>query len=334
MKTLLIVPHVQVENANAISGFTWGFPAISNFLGFTHALSRKLEQHVGHTLGGCAVICHDHSVQAYQPSGWGDHVFALTRNPLTKESNSPPFVEEGRMHMEVTLLIECDFLISDLDFGGVSDEEDIEHLEAWFHNRIPQQRLAGGTISTFGSVSLKKMPQQQNEYERFVRRTLLQLLPGFALVDRCDLWKKHHQQALCDSQDTDLMDSWLDFIATYHKVSSEEQHNSEEPVNAAWYRLPKPAPGWLVPISIGYKAISPLYNVGEVQRTRDQETPFRYVESAYGIGQWISPHRVRQLDSIFWRYQHDGDWYLCKNSYSSRTRDEKTNIQPKSTTGE
>src|SRR5690554_6212642 len=109
MKSLLSIKNIKVENANAIAGLTYGFPAVSNFLGFTHALSRALNKKLGLSLGGCAIICHQHRVQAYQPAGWGDYVFALTRNPLTKEGNTQPFNEEGRMHMEVSLLIECDF---------------------------------------------------------------------------------------------------------------------------------------------------------------------------------------------------------------------------------
>ncbi|MEE9333230.1 MAG: type I-F CRISPR-associated protein Csy2 [Granulosicoccaceae bacterium] len=330
MKSLLIVPHLQVENANAISGMTWGFPAISNFLGFTHALSRKLEQHASHTLGGCAVVCHGHSVQAYQPSGWGDYVFSLTRNPLTKDSRSPPFVEEGRMHMEVTLLIECHFSVSDLDFGGVSDEEDAAHLETWIQDQLPHHRLAGGTIATWEPVRLKKLPQQQDAYDRFVRKTLLQLLPGFVLVDRGDLWQHHHKQVTSKDAETALLDSWLDFIATYFKANSPEKPESssvaadKSTANSKWHRVPKPASGWLVPISIGYKAISPLYKPGEVLRSRDMDTPYRFTEAVYSIGQWISPHRVRQLESIFWRYHHEGGWYLCKNLYSRESRDTQT----------
>src|SRR5687767_14223913 len=103
MKALLTIRNICVDNANAIAGLTYGFPAVSHFLGFTHALSRKLTRKLGVALGGCAVVCHSHKVQAYQPSGWGDYVFALTRNPLTKEGDTAPFNEEGRMHMEVTL---------------------------------------------------------------------------------------------------------------------------------------------------------------------------------------------------------------------------------------
>ncbi len=40
MKGLLLLDRIEVQNANAAAGMTWGFPALTQFLGFTHALSR------------------------------------------------------------------------------------------------------------------------------------------------------------------------------------------------------------------------------------------------------------------------------------------------------
>lgn len=41
---LLIIPHLRVQNANAISSpLTWGFPAISAFIGLMQAVERKLK---------------------------------------------------------------------------------------------------------------------------------------------------------------------------------------------------------------------------------------------------------------------------------------------------
>lgn len=85
MSYLIVLPHVQVENANAISGLTYGFPAITHFLGFTHALSRQVQQSHGLQFTGCGVVCHRQQIQAYQASERGDHYFALTRIPLTKK---------------------------------------------------------------------------------------------------------------------------------------------------------------------------------------------------------------------------------------------------------
>ena len=39
---LIVLPHLRVQNANAISGpLSWGFPSPTAFTGFVHALERQ-----------------------------------------------------------------------------------------------------------------------------------------------------------------------------------------------------------------------------------------------------------------------------------------------------
>lgn len=311
MKSLLVLNRISVENANAISGLTYGFPAVSNFLGFTHALSRKLEQQCGLKIGGCAVICHQHQVQAYQPAGWGDRVFALSRNPLTKEGKTAPFNEEGRMHMQVSLLLECEFSGEQVDFGGESTEQDIQRLEAFILEHALRQRLAGGTLSNIQTVRWQALSDSAEQRNRDIRRLMLQLLPGFALVGRHDLLLEHHNNRSQNQPEAELLDSWLDFVAL--KFSAQQPKNEDE--KAVWRQQPKPAGGWLVPLAVGFQAISPLYQPGEVTNSRDGLTPFRFVESMYSIGQWLSPHRVDDLQQLFWRYHYSDGCYLCRNAY-------------------
>ena len=118
MSHVIVLRHLQVENANAVAGLTYGFPAISHFLGYVHALSRKLQASHGLTLGGCGVICHRRQIHAH--SSGRDYQFALTRNPLTKEAKTAAFNEEGRMHMTVSLVIECAGEIANGDIGWIS----------------------------------------------------------------------------------------------------------------------------------------------------------------------------------------------------------------------
>lgn len=329
MRSLITLKHVQVENANAIAGVTWGFPAISNFLGFKHAISRKLKHYADLSLGSCAVVCHRHDVQAYQPGDRGDYVFSLTRNPLTKEEKSPSFVEEGRMHMDVTLIIECDFKHTQLDFDLEYDDDEaqVRHLIDWLYQTAIMQRLAGGTIKAIQSIEFDPVPTQADELAVFTRRKLMRLLPGYLLVDRNDLLRNHHQEQVLIDQEASLLDSWLDFVAIksrsiknkldgeYELANQDDEVPQSDEGKAIWERLPKPASGWLVPITTGYTAISPLYKAGEVKRTRDSTTPFRFVESVYSIGQWISPHRITDMRSVLWHYQQKGSSYLCVNNF-------------------
>jgi len=341
MKSLLILRHLKVENANAIAGLTYGFPAITQFLGFTHALSRALNKKfeadqgvdLGAGLKGCAVVCHQHHVNAHQPSGWGDYVFALTRNPLTKQSKSPAFVEEARMHMDISLLIECDFDDENLDFETGNDEEDIERFESVVNQQLFMQRLAGGTIQSVESVEFMQVPEETDDLRSFTRRQLLKLLPGFVLVDQSILLHEHYEKLKTENPNAEMIDAWLDFSALKYRANAnvEDGEIATDESNANWEHVEKPGSGYLVPLMTGYKGISTLYDAGEVARTRDSSTPFRFVESVYGIGKWVSPHRFKNLDYLMWRYEQHGEWYLCRNDYQpeiaepERPQSEKTN---------
>lgn len=317
MKSVLLISNIKIENANAISGLTYGFPGISNFLGFSHALSRKLKTKIGLRLGGVAVICHQHQLHAHRPDNFADYTFALTRNPLTKEGNTAPFNEEGRAHIEVSLLIECDFTDEKLDFGGENDLADIASFTTFIESQAYQQRLAGGTITRIGQVSFVQFDEDADVRRKETRKLLLRLLPGFVLVDRTPLLKQHSQA----KPERDLLDVWLDFAAIKYEAKRilKDDETLDEASSAQWTFVPKPAAGWLVPITTGYKAISPLYSPGQVARTRDGETPFVFAESAYSVGEWLSPHKVKNLDDIIWHYQQKDDWYLCVNHYPIST---------------
>lgn len=306
MDTMLILRHVRVENANAVSGLTWGFPAITGFLGFVHALSRKLPV----DLQGCGVICHNHEVLAHRPHTWGDHVFALTRNPITKEGKTASFVEEGRMHMTVSLVIPVE--------GDVDDLEEHVDLCTLVEEIVLSHRLAGGTVQSIGAVELHEAPEDYEGLRKFERRQLGKLLPGFALVQRFDLLADHVQGMQSENPGAEPLDAWLDFSALKYEASTDQvEGEHEEPVE--WRRVPKPAGGWLVPIAVGFRGISKVYEPGEVARTRDPTVPFRFVEAVYSIGEWISPHRLSSLDDLVWRYEAKADagWYLCRNNYNS-----------------
>jgi len=71
MSQYLVLSHIDVQNANSVAGLTWGFPAITHFLGFTHALNRKLSSHYRgeyeSELTGCAVISHTFENKVINP---------------------------------------------------------------------------------------------------------------------------------------------------------------------------------------------------------------------------------------------------------------------------
>ncbi|WP_313048213.1 type I-F CRISPR-associated protein Csy2 [Atlantibacter subterraneus] len=301
MSSLILLRRLRVENANAIAGVTWGFPAITHFLGFTHALSRKLTQSHGLRLDGCAVVCHQHQIHAH--SSGRDYQFALTRNPLTREGKTASFNEEGRMHMTVSLLIECQGEIANGEYGQRDLADRLRQL-------CPTLRLAGGIIVDIQDISVLDMPTTKNELCRLQWR----MMPGFVLRDRSAWLTQHHQALLEYDPQATLLDAWLDFSALKMQAETPEEGEIHEGEPANWHRVPKPQPGYLVPLMTGYQRISELYPPGAVANARDEQTPFAFTEAVYGVGEWCGLHRVQSLEEIFWRYRTTETGYYCQGA--------------------
>ncbi|MCD9531780.1 type I-F CRISPR-associated protein Csy2 [Photobacterium carnosum] len=299
--SLFIIKNMHIEGANAIAGFTYGFPAITQFLGFVHALSRKVEPQHGISFDGCAVMCHQHQVHAYRGSDWDDYGFALTRNPLAKDGKTAPIVEEGKMNLCVSLLIECKGFS-----GGNSDQEQL--ISDAIKTQALSQRCAGGRITDIETCQFKPMPNEASD----CRKLLRPLLPGFILCDRSDYLQQHNE-----SNDQNMIMNWLDFSALRYRYETLTESNSPDVEQGQWQRVNKPQSGYLVPLMIGYKQISEIFAAGEVANVRDNTTPFAFTEAVYSVGEWIgSPSRVESINQILWRYQYSSPYYLCRAQQS------------------
>ncbi len=210
MSQYLLINRIQVQGANAVAGFTWGFPAITHFLGFTHNLSRKIrkrDEFSNVNLSGCAVIAHQHQVHTY-----GYNQFIQSKNPAyqyKEESKnkvgSPPIIEEGKMNMTVSLLIGCE--------GNIGNRKNA--FEAWLERTCKRQRLAGGTILDIGEVALFTVDDENIGNLRAIVR---KLLPGFILQDRSEYLENHFRDLQAKKPETELFDAWLDFIALRQKA--------------------------------------------------------------------------------------------------------------------
>ncbi|MDY6863368.1 MAG: type I-F CRISPR-associated protein Csy2 [Thermodesulfobacteriota bacterium] len=214
MRQFILIDHIKVQNANAVAGFTWGFPAITHFLGFVHNLSRKLANEKNlqdMILNGCAVVAHGHKVHTYWSKKDG-YRFAQSRNPpylhgieAAKKSEAPPVIEEGKMNMTVSLLIGFD--------GNIGNRTD--GFRQWLKNTCLMQRLAGGTL--FG-IDIENISFHTPENARDVRLITRRLLPGFVLQDRSQYLKEHYQELVKNNPDAELLDAWLDFYTLKQKA--------------------------------------------------------------------------------------------------------------------
>ena len=307
---LLILPRLQVQNANAVSGpLTWGFPAPTAFLGFVHALERRLSAHLPEGFGGVGIVCHDFQAQASKPVGRHTQVFHLTRNPVDKDGGAPALVEEARAHLEVTLVI------------PVRDELDPaegEKLAQIAFNSVLAMRLAGGSIlpprpGKRYEAFWQALPEYLDGQREVFQKLRYRWLPGFALVQRDDLLREHLAELQAKAPAT-VLDALLDLC----RLNIEpDDAKPDEPDKVEWH-VKKRSPGWLVPLPIGYAGLSPLYQPGEVANARDGTTPFRFVESLYSLGQWVSPHRIENLPDLLWHTESDtgNGIYRCVNRYA------------------
>jgi CRISPR-associated protein Csy2 len=317
MINYIVIERIAVQNANCIAGFTYGFPAITHFLGFVHALSRKLNME----FTGCAVISHQHQIHVYRPKKGAEWVFAQTRNPTAYEyqktrslGKAPPIIEEGKINMTVSLIIENNSIIENGKDGREQFKHELEKL-------CYQHRLAAGSIQHINSIELysANTEEENKKVHRLIKR---KLLPGFILIDRSELLAEHFKQLKTEDENAQLIDAWLDFSALKFKAEAILEKNNKdvtEKTKAKWHYVPKPALGWLVPIMNGYKAISELYPAGKVKNVRDSSVPFCFVEAVHSVGEWKSLHRVIDFSETIWQYSYESDWYLCKQNSTKQS---------------
>lgn len=316
-QALLVLPHLRIQNANAVSGpHTWGFPSMTAFVGLMHALERKLaERERKLQLDGVGVVCHHYETQASR-AGFANK-FHLTRNPVNHKGETAAIVEEGRIHLDISLVF---------DAGGDAchgSDRDRTNLLETINELVGGMRIAGGSVVPASMdqpwenparlIALSDDPGE--EYQQ-IRKLMRQMLPGFTLVLRNDLLHSHWEELRDTNLETTLLDAWLDLSRLNVHAISHSKYDSQEEVE---WQVRRP-PGWIVPIPIGYGALTEVFQQDKVANARDTQVPFRFVESLFSIGEWISPHRLKSLDDFLWYPESDvqNGLYCINNYYSSR----------------
>ena len=298
LKFYLLFDHVKIHNANAISSpLTYGFPAISGFLGAVHALNRKIESDDPIYLDGVLIACHDCDVQVYRPNNYTDYTFRLTRNPLAKNGDTRSIIEEGRVHLDVSLIVE----VKIEDRETLDDVNDQEKFINQIRQKLYQQRIAGGQVIEIESVGLYSASESLDDLTQA-------LLPAFVLVEA----QQDLQEITAELQQKDPNATALDALVETAMLHHHPQEKDQWQTTSV-----KQGRGWLVPIPLGYQAISPLFEAGKVEHARSNEHPTQFVECIYGLGKWVFPLRLQDnLSQAFWRYKcselqsNDADIYI------------------------
>lgn len=323
---LIEIGRLHIHNANAVSGpLSWGFPTPSAFTGFVHALGRRLDEV---QFGGVGIICHKFNPQVVR--GSYTHSFKLMRHPHKASWRLPKsklnadkpsaIIEEGRAHLEVTLLIE---LLGD----EPRTEDEHNELGEKIQELVSGMRVAGGALHRVPpKVEIHNWPETEEDAQKVFCRKRYRWLPGFALVERRDLLGRHLGQLRQQVSETDGLEAMLDMLAMHMEPETPDKRDGKPSLSAEkasrkndsteWVST-KRNPGWLVPLPIGYGALSELYEPGSVRNVRDMTVPFRFVESLYSVGQWLSPHRLTSIEQLLWHTESDvkNGLYLCRNHY-------------------
>ena len=230
------------------------------------------------------------------------HTLHLNRYPVDSKGGAASFVEDGRVHLEVSVVLGVRWRD-----GAYVTQEDAESLAESLLDAVQGMRVAGGSVIACAAKPLwQEMSEYEQEQAEAFRPLRRKLLPGFALVDRSDLLRPRVEALRQLNASASALDALLDICALHT-----EPHSNGE--NACVWKTFRRNAGWIVPIPVGYRALSPLYAAGKVKNARDEVTPFRFVESIASLGEWKSPHRLHLPQELLWTYQinaHDGI-YRC-----------------------
>ncbi len=289
MKRLLIIPHLFVQNANAQSSpYTIGFPAMTAFLGATHAFQRILsKRYPEFRVISTGVVCH--SMELHTHKGYGDFVHSVinTANPIKKDGTRPSFIEEPKCSLDISLIME----IAGMPFG-IEEQKFLQIASSTLDSKM---RIAGGDILGYQSLMYESVdPGDVASFARFKQL----LMPGYALVERRDLMI----QEMKDGHDA--LDALLNCMKIYHTCDQSEDGTVE-------WQSKRKYPGWLVPVAVGYQGISEL---GEVSRQREPTVPHRFAEAIVTLGEFVMPYRLKEVDKLLWHYEVDQEnvLYLCR----------------------
>lgn len=305
---VLLLPRLQIQNFNTISSpMTWGAPAITSVLGFMQTLQRKIPEDWSLDLVSCGIVVHEFQAQTSENYV---HSFHLTRNPLDKSGSVPGIIEEGRAHLTASLVFEVSFV------EDVPTTEQLAEYAQQLTQLIGPLRLAGGSILPISSLFkpeflvLTDEPEERKNQFIALRR---KLLPGFALISRQDVLEQHTSKLQAQDPSKTTLDAWLDLS----RLHSFYQADTQDAEKGKWVSE-RTEKGWLVPIPVGYSALSAEYPAGEVQNARDPNVPFRFVESMYSIGEWKSPHRMQDFAELLWENHTDSEQgiYCCVSRIS------------------
>ena len=297
----LLLEKIEIEAANTISSpLTYGFPAITGFLGAVHALNRKFHDQ-GLDFSGVLIACNDIEVHRFRPHPYTEYTFNQSRNPIKKDGKTASIIEEGKVHLTVSLVIEISASLR-AERNLRDNQKDFERS---CKQAILQQRIAGGSTRSINRASLFN-----NASAEEIKRILM---PAFVLMDaRSDLIEIT-EELQKSNPEASALDGLIEVATLHHEPESAVLGNLKRKT-----RSKKAGRGWLVPMPVGYQALIPEFAPGELENCRDASYSSQYVESIYSLGKWVFPNRLHsEFRHCFWRHEQQDNLYLATQNINS-----------------
>lgn len=275
----LVIPRINVNNANAQPAW-WmiGPPPITAYAGFSHALALALGlprckgfgvvhhdiQFLGETIGG---NFRPHQFSAAMFIDENDHVKAP--NPANPgKMREQPSVRTSKMAvvkkhpLSSQPTARCRLSVS---LVIRFDDDDGLDIEGALQRFLRGARLAGGNIVKYGKIALFGNLNEASEY----------LKVGHAIHERQDLMVRQEG-------DRDMLDVVLRLTDPQH------------------YRADPEATPWLLPTTLGYRAITPFQQRKNVRNG----FPHAYAEPLVGMVQYRT---LREAPLPIWHASNPDD---------------------------
>lgn len=293
-RNFILIKNIRVQNANALSSpYTIGFPAMTAWLGFVHALQRYIYQKALPEVSfkSIAVTCHEIHLHTIK-NRYNYHIINSKNPPSTRIdekflNKNKSFIPEPRCNMECSLLIEHN--ISNNNWS---------RLYGLINQKLHLMKIAGGDIVGFQEMNESLCFLIDENEEQEIRRLTRQMMPGYLIIERRDLMVQSM------SEGRDALEALLDHLKIINFCDKDEHGN------ISWKKTRK-GHGWLVPIATGFHGITELK---QIKGQRDPDTPHRFAEAVITLGEFIMPYRAKSLDEILWYYHIDekNNLYLCQ----------------------
>ena len=281
MTSYLLISHLRIHNANALSStMTIGTPAMTAFLGFSHALQRKLPKQWALHFKKVGICIHKLHVHQYREASHDAFSLIGVSHPLNNKGERPSFVEEARCDLDFSLIIQCDSMLPEEGKSVIAET-------------IQTMKFAGGDIKNFGQL-LELIDSGENAIEKRLKR---ELMPGYWLIDRSDLIRA------AVNENIDAMQALLNYLSVFVSM----QKNATGVSN----KYSKQESGWLVPIVVGFQGLT---NCELAENQRDPSKLHRFAEPVITLGEYKMVHRLQSVSEILWSYHFDPETnlYLCQ----------------------